>query len=296
MAPNVMNGLAEGKTVALVATRQTKDQWDIQCADVVVGHKSLGAYDANSVFPLWLPQRLGAPNLNLAPDVNRRISELTGLTFAGEGGSDATPTGQGATASRCDLITAFGPRDVFDWTCAILHSPAYRARYTGFLKSAFPRVPLPRDRSLFAALVPFGTELIALHLLDPLAAPILAEPSVRFVNPNGVAARLDDRRADSRRNASGRVYVNDACWFETVPASTWSRWIGGYQPAQRWLKDRAAKGGKSKSDGRVLTLDDQLHYRRTIVALKETDRVMAEIDRVIAEHGGWPDAFSGMTA
>ena len=37
-----------------------------------------------------------------------------------------------------------------------------------------------------------------------------------------------------------------------------------------------------------------LHYRRMIVALEETGKVMAEIDRVIDQHGGWPDAFRGM--
>jgi hypothetical protein len=32
-----------------------------------------------------------------------------------------------------------------------------------------------------------------------------------------------------------------------------------------------------------------------IVALDETAKVMAEIDKVIDRHGGWPEAFKGMT-
>lgn len=102
-------------------------------------------------------------------------------------------------------------------------------------------------------------------------------------------------RNDVRRTAAGRVYINGSCWFETVPQSVWNHWIGGYQPAQKWLKDRAAKGGKKASAGRVLTPEDQLHYRRMIVALERTSEIMTEIDQVIDRHGGWPGAFKGMS-
>jgi hypothetical protein len=47
--------------------------------------------------------------------------------------------------------------------------------------------------------------------------------------------------------------------------------IGGYQPLQKWLKDRK---------GRTLSFDDALHYMRVVVALRETRRVMGEIDGV----------------
>jgi hypothetical protein len=55
--------------------------------------------------------------------------------------------------------------------------------------------------------------------------------------------------------------------------------------------DRQAKGGKTPSPGRVLTDEDITHYQKIVVALNETIRIMAEIDEVIEEHGGWPDAF-----
>ena len=99
---------------------------------------------------------------------------------------------------------------------------------------------------------------------------------------------MDGRRPETRRNPAGRVYLNDACWFETVPKSAWNQWVGGYQPAQKWLKE-------TPSPGRILTPEDQLHYRRMIVALGRSVELMADIDKVIAEHGGWPDAFKGMT-
>jgi len=48
-------------------------------------------------------------------------------------------------------------------------------------------------------------------------------------------------------------------------------YIGGYQPAQKWLKDRK---------GRVLSYEDIQHYQKIIVALTETDRLMKEIDKI----------------
>ena len=197
---------------------------------------------------------------------------------------------------RGNLKSAFGARDLFDWIYAVLHSSTYRSRYADFLKSDFPRVPLPKDRCLFAELITAGTELVGLHLLDAHNAPILADPKVRYVSQGGdPRLGLWGDTKEVRRDACGRVYLNSTAWFETVPEGAWNHRIGSYQPAQKWLKDRAAKDGKKKSDGRVLTPEDQLHYRRMIVALERTAEIMIEIDQVIEKHGGWPDAFRGMT-
>ena len=89
--------------------------------------------------------------------------------------------------------------------------------------------------------------------------------------------------------------INASRWFEDVPRATWEFHVGGYQVLEKWLKDRAEKGGKNPKPGRVLTDEDILHYRRVVVSLTETRRVMAEIDKVIEEHGGWPGAFVNPT-
>ncbi|MDP3352202.1 MAG: type ISP restriction/modification enzyme, partial [Flavobacteriaceae bacterium] len=69
----------------------------------------------------------------------------------------------------------------------------------------------------------------------------------------------------------GNVFINDTQYFADIPTSSWEFYIGGYQPAQKWLKDRK---------GRELSYDDILHYQKIIVALSETDRIMKEIDMV----------------
>ena len=68
-----------------------------------------------------------------------------------------------------------------------------------------------------------------------------------------------------------KVYINPTQYFEGVPESTWQFYIGGYQPAQKWLKDRK---------GRELSFDDIFHYQRMKVALSETERLMEEIDQI----------------
>jgi hypothetical protein len=55
------------------------------------------------------------------------------------------------------------------------------------------------------------------------------------------------------------------------PQIAWEVYIGGYQPAQKWLKDRK---------DRELSFEDILHYQKIIVALSETDRLMKAIDEI----------------
>ena len=70
------------------------------------------------------------------------------------------------------------------------------------------------------------------------------------------------------------VYINEKQYFKGVPVLAWNFYIGGYQPAQKWLKDRK---------DRVLDFDDILHYQKIIVALTETARLMEKIDLVGVE-------------
>ena len=53
-----------------------------------------------------------------------------------------------------------------------------------------------------------------------------------------------------------------------MPELAWTFHIGGYQPAQKWLKDRK---------GRKLSFDDVRHYQKIVKILSETDRIMKTI-------------------
>lgn len=56
----------------------------------------------------------------------------------------------------------------------------------------------------------------------------------------------------------------------------WGFYVGGYQPLEKWLKDR---------QGRQLSYDELTHYRQMVAALGRTIEVMAEIDQAIPQ---WP--------
>ena len=54
-----------------------------------------------------------------------------------------------------------------------------------------------------------------------------------------------------------------------MPETAWNFHIGGYQPAQKWLKDRR---------GRALSFEDIVHYQKIVKILCETDRIMKVIE------------------
>ena len=92
--------------------------------------------------------------------------------------------------------------------------------------------------------------------------------------------RVDkERYTPPSGDSSGRVYINPSQYFEGVTPETWELTIGGYRPAEKWLKDRRR---------RTLSFDDIAHYQRVCAALAETPQLMARIDEAIESHGGWP--------
>jgi len=52
--------------------------------------------------------------------------------------------------------------------------------------------------------------------------------------------------------------------------------MSGYQPAQKWLKERR---------GRALRFDNILHYQKIVVVLTKTDHIMKNIDKLKTTFG-----------
>ena len=80
-----------------------------------------------------------------------------------------------------------------------------------------------------------------------------------------------DNVVDKLDYFEGKVHINSIQYFDGVPLIAWEFFIGGYQPAQKWLKDR--RGSK-------LEYDDIIHYKRIIGSLTQTSRLMKEIDKI----------------
>ncbi|MES2844718.1 MAG: type ISP restriction/modification enzyme [Pseudomonadota bacterium] len=210
--------------------------------DCAVSNKSR---EANQVFPLYLyptQQDLDqSRRINFDPKLYARLQKL------------ATNSTHGTPNEVA----------VFDYIYGVLHCPAYRATYAEFLKIDFPRIPWPASPEEFWDVSAKGTQLRKLHLMD--AATIGPTPYPFKGEGNAVV--------DKPRFEDGKVWINATQYFDNAPEVSWTFYIGGYQPAQKWLKDRK---------GRALNLDDVKHYRNILKILSETDRIMRTITMDLA--------------
>lgn len=261
----VMRHMLAGDNIALITSRMTKGETyqhtlvSKTISEVIL----LSPKTSNNafVFPLYLyptegEMQLGGshrhPNLN--PEFIKAFSNMLGLTFIEDG--------------KGDLVLTIGPEDLFNYAYAIFHSPTYRSRYVEFLKMDFPRLPLTADKELFKALASKGAELVALHLME---SPLMNKLLTRYpIDGSNTVEKV------SYDDSSQRVFINKTQYFEGVPLEVWNFHIGGYQVCHKWLKDRK---------GRTVTYDELTHYQKIVVALRETSRLMAEIDSLIP---GWP--------
>ncbi len=206
------------------------------------------------VFPLYLYPENGQLSLsqktqripNLNSEIVKEIEKKLALNFTNE---------------KETIEDTFAPIDLLDYIYAVLHSPTYRETFKEFLKIDFPRVPYPTDVATFWKLVKLGSEIRTIHLLE--------NPKVEnYITQYPIDG---DNVVDKPKYLKGKVFINETQYFDNVPEIAWSFYIGGYQPAQKWLKDRKS---------RTLEFEDISHYQKIIVALFETDRLMKEIDLI----------------
>jgi predicted helicase len=266
---NYINGknisLLMPKQQALIGFRHIFVSYYI-ASDCTLSSKSR---EGNQIFPLYLYTEENnqistvnsterTPNLNI--DIVNEISKTLQLTFTNE---------------KETTKNTFAPIDVLDYIYSVLHSPTYREKYKEFLKIDFPRVPYPKDQNTFWQLVKLGSEIRQLHLLE---SPKVEEPITNYTGDgdNVITRKLTktDIGYEATSTTHGKVWINDTQCFDNVPLLAWEFYIGGYQPAQKWLKDRK---------GRVLEFEDIFHYSKIIVSLTETHRVMQEIDSIEIE-------------
>lgn len=244
-----------GENIGLVIPKISQEDNCFFISDEMIAHKLCSAYDSNSTFPLYLYHQSiindesspieRTPNLDFA--LVDRISVRLGLKF---------------TSEKENSTGAFAPIDLLDYIYAVLHSPNYREKYKEFLKIDFPRVPYPDNQDQFWQLVALGGQLRQVHLLK---STIFNKPSSQYpVNGNNIVGKP--------HYDQGKVFINDTQYFTDVAQSVWAFYIGGYQPAQKWLKDRRE---------RTLSFEDIVHYQKIITALTETERLMASIAKII---------------
>ena len=153
------------------------------------------------------------------------------------------------------------PENILDYVYATLHSPKYREKYKDFLKSDFPRIPAAQDTKSFWELVRFGSQLRGIHLLDKQE---LGKLTALFP----VAGTNEIEKIEYKDK---RVYINSTQYFDGVDREVFDFYIGGYQPAQKWLKDRK---------GSALGYEEILHYQQIIASQTKTIEIMKKIDEI----------------
>ncbi len=250
----VMRHFINKENLALTAIRINKENsYSGVFITRYIAEARIGDRFITNIFPLYIYSSLNDHSentnertANLKIEIVNKISEILGIPFA-----------------NFDEIEGktYTPISIFDYIYAVLHSPKYREIYKVFIKTDFPRIPYPKDKKTFWQLVKLGGQLRQLHLLE-------SQLLENFITQYPVSG---GNIVEKVTYDNGSVFINKTQHFAGVPEIAWNFYIGGYQPAQKWLKDRK---------GKALSFDDITHYQRIIVALTETDRLMHEIDNI----------------
>lgn len=236
----VMRHMLDGENIAIISPKIKKVQAGGLVTNSICGHKAYDAYDSNSLFPLYIyPDEQDLDQTRRVNFDRKLYARLQKLATDPEKG---TPD----------------EMDVFDYIYGVLYSPVYRETYAEFLKIDFPRIPWPVSPEEFWDVSARGKELRKLHLMDSAAIGPTPYP---FMGDG-------DNIVDRPYFQDGKVWINASQYFANAPNVSWKSYIGGYQPAQKWLKDRKA---------RSLSFEDVKHYQGILKILSETDRIMKTI-------------------
>lgn len=257
---SVMKHFILGKNIGLIISRMVLGGWDwndVQVTDSIADLGVMASRVSNTapIFPLYLYddnseqtsffESNRKPNLNM--DIVQDLETRLGLTF---------------TPEKENTEGTFAPIDILDYIYGVLHSNKYRTKYKEFLKIDFPRIPYPASADYFFNVAELGKRLREIHLME---APEVKE----YITSYGVSGDNEVIKPEYKDN---KVYINRTQYFDNVPEVAWNFYIGGYQPAQKWLKDRKC---------RILSYDEIQHYQKIIKALVLTNGIMQQIDKIV---------------
>lgn len=271
-AYNVMRHIQKDN-LALIATRLNRQislGYYLVTDKIVDRHILDSASDATSIFPLYLYP--SESELGFETERKPNLDDTIWWTIENwvKYGQAYKPQTQTEKSGLLDFNNEqtdshfLAPEDIFDYIYGVLHSPLYREKYKEFLKVDFPRIPYPKNADEFEHFKECGHQLRELHLMrnvpkSKVTFDVIGNNKVESIRP---IPNKDDGYSYS-------IYINDTQYFAPVPTVAWEMYIGGYQPAQKWLKDRK---------GRVLSTEEIEHYEKIIRVLLETKRIMDSID------------------
>ena len=278
--PEVMLHMLAGDNIALSLVRSTEIMGGYEhvfVSNLLTTHHTVSIKEVNYHFPLRLQDgRATKPNFPLT------------LIAALQSALNLTPTDYRPE----DPTAPLHAEKIFHYLYAVLHSPASRQRYAAFLRTDFPRIPIPGRRKLFDALAKLGAQLVAWHLLEhPDAIKIVSNyeyltRATAFFGSDFSLQRVAEKfealaEVSGTDDKVGKAFINATSGFADVHQSIWQHTIGGYQVLHKWLDDR-------RKAGRSLSQDDITHWLRVNAALEATQKLMLQVDEAIEANGGWP--------
>jgi predicted helicase len=261
------------ENIALISPKQFKEQSGAFITDSIADHKSVSAFDTNYIFPLYLyppseeKKKKGIQAMmlfepeeaygkkgkvpNIAAKVIAQLERAYNKKFI------PSPSGR--------VREGLTPEQVMYYCYAVLYSNIYREKYAEFLKIDFPRIPFTADKDLFAEMSALGEELASLHLLKHKS---LSHPTTKYFGKGG-SDKIEKPVYDVETE---RVYINEARYFDNITKEVWEYQVGGYQPMEKYLKDRKGR-----------QMDDPAHYCKMATAILKTIELQKKADILFAK-------------
>jgi hypothetical protein len=259
--PLIQSSMLGKKNVILCVGKQGtaigNNEWSLVWISSLPTDKNVNPRGGAYLFPLFIfEEGYANPTFNFAYDIIEKFEEKIGLKLQSED-SERSENG------------GFLGRDVIDYIYAVLHSSKYRRKYHQFLQNDFPVIPYPNSAEYFFKMSTLGAQLRSLHLLEDISSSDFITQYPISEGSNLVTTR----RYEAIDSHNGRVWINDTRYFDNVPLKAWKLFVSGYQPLDKWLKDRM---------GLTLSGDDIRHFQMMVVALTKTAELMAQIDEYIS--------------
>src|SRR3989344_8497059 len=214
-----MQHFLSGENVGLITARSNKSETcdHFYISKNIMETKCGERTTQSAIFPLYLYPDSGDQQAidlstkrtpNLKAEIVNQITNKLKLKFTNE---------------KEQTKNTFAPIDILDYIYAVLHSPVYREKYKEFLKIDFPRVPYPKDKKQFDALVALGRKLRDIHLLE--------SPKVgQFITTYSVSGSDTVEKISYK---DGTVSINPEQYFRNVPETAWNFYIGGSPPSRK---------------------------------------------------------------
>jgi predicted helicase/very-short-patch-repair endonuclease len=194
-----------------------------------------------------------------------------------------SPAGEGLgvraeTLATEEVMAEITKLDIFHYTYAVLHHPAYRTKYELNLKREFPRLPFYEDFHQWAA---WGKTLMDLHLNYETIEPYGLK-RVEIATKDNPKAKL---KADK---PNGVIILDDNTQLTGVPAIAWEYKLGN-RSALEWILDQyKEKKPKDPTIAKLFNTYKFADYKEKVIDLLQrvctvSIRTMVIIQQMSAE-------------